>query len=112
MNFNEYQELAHKTAVYPEGNALAYLTTGLAGETGELCSKVAKRFRGDIENMTQDEFIDHVLAIKGEIGDILWFLAEISQLYGLTFDQVAEYNIRKLRDRLNRGVIKGSGDNR
>jgi len=36
MKFNEYQELAHKTAVYPEERAFNYVIMGLVSEVGEL----------------------------------------------------------------------------
>ena len=51
-------------------------------------------------------------ALKGELGDVLWYLAQVSTELGLSLDEVAEHNIAKLTDRLVRGVIKGDGDNR
>lgn len=47
MNFNEYQNKAHSTAVYPKEKAFEYLATGLASEAGEVASLVSKWIRGD-----------------------------------------------------------------
>ena len=35
-----------------------------------------------------------------------------ADLYGYTLSEIAEMNITKLRDRQERGVLKGSGDAR
>jgi len=41
-----------------------------------------------------------------------WLLNLIAKRPDLTLDEIAEYNIAKLYDRLERGKIKGDGDNR
>jgi len=46
------------------------------------------------------------------LGDVLWYLAQVCTEINLSLDEVAEANIAKLLDRLERGVIKGDGDNR
>ena len=50
--------------------------------------------------------------LKGEIGDILWYLAQISTELGIDFEDVALHNLEKLKSRHERGKIAGSGDNR
>ncbi len=107
MNFNEYQKEAHKTAVYPEYLGFVYLPLGLAAEAGEVAGKISKIVRGDgkIEEKKKEE-------IAQELGDTLWFIAETASLLGFTLDEVAQMNIKKLKDRHERNVIKGDGDNR
>ena len=36
MDFNQYQQRANETAIYPEEYKLTYPTLGLAGEAGEV----------------------------------------------------------------------------
>jgi NTP pyrophosphatase (non-canonical NTP hydrolase) len=47
-----------------------------------------------------------------EIGDVLWYLSELSSQFGFDLDDVANMNIDKLASRKLRGAIGGSGDNR
>ena len=109
MDFNEYQTKSRKTAKYPSiGHAVIYPTLGLVNEAGEVAGKVKKVFRdkdGEISAETRD-------ALKAELGDVLWYLAQVATELGLTLDEIAEYNIAKLYDRLERGKIRGDGDNR
>jgi len=51
-------------------------------------------------------------ALKAELGDVLWYVAQVCTELDLSFDDVAEYNIAKLYDRLERGKIRGDGDDR
>lgn len=50
--------------------------------------------------------------IKKELGDILWYMAATAQAFGFSIQDVAQTNMDKLNSRLERGVVKGSGDNR
>lgn len=109
MNFTDYQTKSRKTAGYPAiGHPVIYPTLGLANEAGEVAGKVKKIFRdkgGVISEADRD-------ALKGELGDVLWYLAQVSTELGLSLDEVAEHNIEKLYSRLERGKIGGDGDNR
>ena len=109
MEINHYQKEAHKTARYVKiGEDYVYPTLGLAGEAGELANKVKKIFRdkgGRIDEETKE-------AIQQELGDILWYAAEIATVLGIPLEDVANANLEKLSSRNNRGVIGGSGDNR
>ena len=103
MTFNEYQENASKTAIYPEQFKLVYPALGLAGEAGEVAEKVKKHIR--------DGVLD-VDAVKKEMGDVLWYLAALASDLGIELEDVALANVEKLSSRKQRGVIGGSGDNR
>jgi NTP pyrophosphatase (non-canonical NTP hydrolase) len=60
---------------------------------------------GQISEETRD-------ALKAELGDVLWYLSQVATELDLSLDEIAEYNIDKLMDRLERGKIRGDGDNR
>jgi len=51
-------------------------------------------------------------ALKHELGDVLWYLAQICTELDLTLEEVATTNISKLADRMARGAIGGDGDQR
>lgn len=109
MDFTTYQTKSRRTAKYPAiGHPVIYPTLGLANEAGEVAGKVKKVFRdkGGIIGEAECE------ALKGELGDVLWYLAQVCTELGLSLDEVAEKNIEKLYSRLERGAIGGDGDNR
>ncbi len=109
VNFTEYQEKARQTARYPViGHAVIYPTLGLTNEAGEVSGKIKKIFR-DKEGVIGESDLD---ALQGELGDVLWYLAQVSTELGLSLDEIAEHNIAKLLDRQARGKIQGDGDNR
>lgn len=109
MNFNDYQIKSRATAKYPAiGHAVIYPTLGLVNEAGEVAGKVKKVFRdkdGQISAETRE-------ALKAELGDVLWYLAQVATELDLSLDEIAEANIAKLLDRQARGKIQGDGDNR
>ena len=109
MDFNQYQKDSRKTALYPAiGHPVIYPTLGLVNEAGEVAGKIKKVFRdkdGEINGETKS-------ALKAELGDVLWYLSQLATELNLTLDEVAEYNIDKLYGRLERGTIRGDGDER
>lgn len=109
MDFKEYQEKSRKTAIYPKiGENYVYPALGLGDEAGEVLGKIKKIFRdksGILDNEAREE-------IKKELGDVLWYLTQLSTELELSLDEIAEANIEKLYSRLERGVLQGSGDNR
>ena len=105
MTFNEFQEEAQKTAVYPQRNALEYLSNGIGGEVGELQGHIAKFYRADMGEFPRE------LVLK-ELGDIIWFVSELARLLGVSLGDVAIGNLQKLKSRQERGVLQGNGDNR
>jgi len=109
MTFNEYQEKTRKSAIYPDlGHNLIYPTIGLAGETGEVAEKIKKiiRDRGGLVSESDR------LEISKELGDVLWYLAQISSELGLEFETVANGNLEKISSRQERDCLHGQGDNR
>jgi NTP pyrophosphatase (non-canonical NTP hydrolase) len=109
MNFSEYQSRSRKTAIYPAiGHPVVYPTLGLTNEAGEVAGKIKKIFRdksGEISAADRE-------ALKGELGDVLWYLAQVSTELEISLEEVAEHNLEKLSSRQERGKIGGEGDNR
>ena len=113
MKMNDYQKRARKTAIYPGIYKITYPALGLAGEAGEVCGKIKKHLRGDIykDHLTDEqEFLK--IMIKHELGDVLWYVANLASDLDLTLDDIATANIDKLRDRVRRNVLQGDGDDR
>lgn len=109
MTFTEYQAKSRLTALYPNrDNNFVYPTLGLAGEAGEVAEKIKKIIR-DKNNLVGPEDQQE---ISKELGDVLWYVAQIATELKISLDDVAENNIAKLASRLERNQIRGNGDNR
>ena len=106
--FDEYDAFAENTACYPKEQGLPYCSLGLAGEVGEYCEGVKRITRGDYK------LDDYGIRLKlaRELGDVLWYLSRCSSEIGYDLKTIATINRDKLQSRKNRGVIKGSGDER
>lgn len=109
MTFDEYQKKSRRTAVYHRaGQNYIYPTLGLAGEAGEVANKI-KKIERDHDGVLSQETRR---AIEGELGDVLWYVAQLATELGIPLEQVAERNLEKLAARLERGKISGAGDQR
>lgn len=109
MHLSEYQKKAGETALYPGiGQNLYYPCLGLAGEVGEILNKIKKVMR-DHDNKLPEGFRED---LKGELGDVLWYLAALATELKLDLSDVAQANVAKLASRKERGVLGGSGDDR
>src|SRR5687768_15246844 len=107
--FSEYQRESRKTwNLVRTDHPIVYPTLGLVNEAGELAGKVKKIFR-DKNGVVSD---DDRQALKYELGDVLWYMAQIATELDLDLQEIAEANIEKLFSRLERGQIKGEGDYR
>ena len=109
MDFNTYQKKSRKTAIYPDKDKnFIYPVLGLAGETGEVAEKIKKIIRdkdGKISLHDKKE-------LSKEIGDILWYLANLAVELGLSLEEIAQNNLAKLSSRKKRNRLHGKGDNR
>ncbi len=63
---------------------------GLAGEAGQLLTEFKKRLRDGPGHVL---FVDHV---SEELGDILWYVANLASKYGLDLDDIARQNLTKV----------------
>ena len=98
MNFEEYQDAASLTALYPNRlKNLEYPTLGLAGEAGEVANIVKK-----IQRDFGGEITDEIRAkLKDELGDVLWYISACADELNLTLTEIAEFNVEKLAERHN-----------
>jgi NTP pyrophosphatase (non-canonical NTP hydrolase) len=103
MTFEEYQNEASKTAIYPETYKVIYPALGLTGEAGEVAEKVKKWVR--------DGTLDRE-GVKKELGDVMWYLAALATDLNVSLNEIANANIEKLRSRQARQKLSGSGDDR
>jgi NTP pyrophosphatase (non-canonical NTP hydrolase) len=109
MEMNEYQIKAVKFAIYPATHRILYPALGLTGEAGEVANKVKKFIR---DGADKESFEVKKVEIASEIGDVLWYCANLANDLGFTLSEIAQENYSKLADRESRGKIGGDGDNR
>lgn len=110
---DDYIELVNQSWSFPEHRfGLECATVGLAGEVGEIMNGMMKCMREDFH---PKEFFDGGKRhewLKGELGGVLWFWVASCLSIGVDPLDVLRENSRKIRDRMERGVIKGDGDER
>ena len=96
MTFNEYQELARRTqnAELDMDEKRLHALHGLASEVGEIHGLFQKVYQG--HPLSLDD-------LEKEIGDLLWFVAELCDVYHWSMGNVAAENIEKLRKRYPEG---------
>jgi NTP pyrophosphatase (non-canonical NTP hydrolase) len=108
MLFDEYQRRALATDQNPGPHSDSSLTgtltieptrheviplLGLVGEVGGLLSEYKKRLRdGEIHHNFRDQ-------VAEELGDSLWYLANVASKFGLSLSQIATQNLQKTEDR-------------
>ena len=78
-------------------------TLGLVGESGEVAEKIKKLFRDKGKFSDED--------VLKELGDVLFYVVALSNIFGGNLKKTMEMNMAKLDDREQRGKLKGSGDN-
>jgi NTP pyrophosphatase (non-canonical NTP hydrolase) len=79
----------------PEQANLWHMATGVSGEAGELLDAIKKHVIYqkplDVEN------------VKEELGDILFYMSNLMQSVGLSFEEVLQHNVDKLSVRHSSG---------
>lgn len=120
MEFNEYQKQAMTTDLGIDNmnevmtkktlNVPEFLdkVLGLVGESGEFADKVKKIMR-DKRGEFNEEDRSNILK---ELGDVLWYVAEVSSYFDMPLSELAQMNLDKLASRKKRGTLTGSGDER
>jgi NTP pyrophosphatase (non-canonical NTP hydrolase) len=71
---------------------------GLAGEAGELLSEYKKQLRDGASHTLHSE------RVREELGDMLWYLANLASKYDISLESIAQANLRKTRNRWIAGV--------
>lgn len=120
MEFDDYQAKAKTTDLGIEnmGEVMAKKSLnvpefldkvlGLAGESGEFADKVKKIMRDKRGDFTEAERIE----LLKELGDTLWYVAEVALYLDMPMSELAKMNLEKLASRKARGALVGAGDNR
>lgn len=113
MTLDDYQLMAGRTAIYPGKDtgsveAVNYTALGLAGEAGEICNRFKKVLRDSGGKITPETRED----LAGELGDVLWYVAQMARELHAPLSAIAASNLAKLEGRRERGTICGSGEGR
>ncbi len=112
MTLNEYQANARTTALYPAAARVIYPALKLAGEAGEVTEKLGKLMRDEGYVVGAELSEAQTAALAKELGDVLWYVANLATDLGLSLEEVGAMNLAKLASRQERGVLGGSGDDR
>lgn len=113
MEFSDYQAETRKTAQYPDRGAnFVFPTLGMVGEAGEVAEKVKKLMRDHDTFSPAAVGAEVKTEIVKELGDVLWYLAQLATEFDVSLDEIAKQNLVKIKDRRARGKISGEGDNR
>ena len=86
-----YTEFTRKTAKYPKRREKEYLMIGLMNEAGEVGGAFKKEIRDRVDNT--DLIID-------ELGDVLWYLTRLCDVYDIKISELMTNNIDKLFNRM------------
>jgi NTP pyrophosphatase (non-canonical NTP hydrolase) len=95
MRLSEYQSIAQRTDQTPEADLKGVLVPllGLAGEVGSLLVEYKKHLRdGEAHRLFREQ-------IGEDLGDLLWYVANVATKFGLDLDQIAEQNLVKTQGR-------------
>lgn len=108
LTLNEYQALALQTAIFSTDMNISYLTLALCGEVGEVADKVKKVIRDKHGQF----YAPDMAAIALELGDAMWYIANIAKFLGYGLSDIGRLNLEKIQSRIERGTLHGSGDER
>ena len=86
-----YMDFTRKTARYPKRREKEYLMLGLMNEAGEVGGAFKKEIRDHVDNT--DLIID-------EMGDVLWYLTRLCDVYNIKVSELMMNNIDKLMSRM------------
>lgn len=96
MTFADYQALARRTQnkELAKADKREHALMGLMSEVGEIASIYQKKHQGHPISTSE---------VALELGDLLWFAAELCDVLGYDIETVAKWNIEKLRKRYPEG---------
>ena len=106
MTANEYQVLAMKTLNkdLEEREILINGVMGLCGESGEVID-IVKKHISQGHPLNKDKIVE-------ELGDVLWYIAELATILNVTIEDIMKYNINKLSQRYEGGFTVEQSINR
>lgn len=93
MDIKDYQREVIRTmpTQYDRNETLSMLSLGLAGEAGEV-----------IELIKKNLYHGHLLSrkeVEKELGDVMWYIANLATRLDLSMENILEKNIEKLKIR-------------
>lgn len=106
MDFKEYQDKAGRTRnvrIGSHAEAVNY-SLGMVCEAGEV-GDIIKKWAFHDHEFDRDEIIK-------EIGDTMWYMANLCAAFDISMEEVAEKNIAKLKKRYPNGFSKEDSINR
>ena len=94
MNLKDYQEQAKRTCPSLEGgqlNDLIHMSLGIQTEAAEIADLLKKRlaYKKDIDWVN----------MKEEVGDTMWYIANLCNINNWNLEDILETNINKLKVR-------------
>ena len=99
MDFDHYQKEAQRTDHVPrrddtdDGLPLIVPMLGLAGEAGQLLTEYKKHLRdGEAHRLFKQR-------VSEELGDLLWYIANVASKFDLTLGEIATANLDKVQTR-------------
>lgn len=113
MKLDKYQKQAaefdlFETSVDLKSPGFLEKVLGIAGEAGEVTDKVKKIIRDKGGYASEEDRME----IAKELGDVLWYVANVARYLDVSLSDIAEGNIAKLSSRKKRNKLHGEGDNR
>ena len=106
LSLNDFMKMAIAADIYLSISGPA---TGLAAEADEVADKVEEVIRDKHCDFSHAE-TKHAIAEK--ISNVMWLCAVLSYYLGFTLEEICQMNYEKLKSRMERGKIHGSGDER
>tara|TARA_Y100001951_G_scaffold97449_1_gene97192 strand:- start:2660 stop:2974 length:315 start_codon:yes stop_codon:yes gene_type:complete len=92
VNIEEtYMDFTRRTAKYPKRREKEYLMLGLMNEAGEVGGAYKKEIRDEVDNTE---------LIIDELGDVLWYLTRLCDVYDTKLSELMMKNIDKLFNRM------------
>ena len=88
-----YKDFTRRTAKYPKRREKEYLMIGLMNEAGEVGGAYKKEIRDRVDNT--DLIID-------ELGDVLWYLQRLCDVYDIKISELMTNNMDKLFNRMSK----------
>ncbi|RUT01014.1 hypothetical protein DSM106972_070200 [Dulcicalothrix desertica PCC 7102] len=105
MDFRQYQEQALISDQVPKGteNSQIVPLLGLVGEAGSLLSEYKKYLRD------KDAHKNFKYCVAEELGDLLWYVANVASKFDLDLEEIAQKNLEKCHDRWGWKKVKTDG---
>src|SRR5438270_779800 len=95
MHLRDYQLSSSETDQSPTADekGLVVPLLGLAGEVGSLLTEYKKHLRdGNAHRLFREQ-------IREDLGDLLWYVANVATKFGLDLEEIAAKNLKKTQDR-------------